>query len=290
MKRISAMRRISQRCCTSTATQARGLLQSAMQKPTPSTSVPMQDGLWPEVCENKSVHMPSIGRGQLNTSREPRQFNFHGGKTALVVIDMQRDYICEGGFSHVTHKMSPLESIVPATANLLQMARDAGLLVVHTLESHDPRKEGDEDFAEGELGQTPHMRIGAEGPMGRLLLRGEYGNGIIDELTPVDGELVVYKPGKGAFHNTPMHRILPAYGITKLIVAGVTTEVSVQTTLREASGLGYQCVMVEDCTDSFSDHFKMATIHSIRAQQGLLGTWTTDLSSVEKGLTCAGLL
>jgi len=261
-----------------------------MQKPTPATSV--HDGLWPEVSSEKKVLMPSIGgMGDVEASREPRKFNFKGGKTALVMIDMQRDYICEGGFSHLAHKMSPLENIVPATANLLQMARDAGLLVVHTLESHDPRKEEEEKkLAEEALGRPQEMRIGAEGPMGRLLVRGEHGNGIIDELTPVDGELVVYKPGKGAFHHTPMHRILPAYGITNLIVAGVTTEVSVQATLREASGLGYQCVMVEDCTDSFSDHFKMETIHNIRAQRGLLGTWTTDLSSVEQGMHTAGLL
>jgi len=211
------------------------------------------------------------------------------GNTALLVIDMQRDFIYDGGFGSVANNTAPLKSIVPATSALLDMARQAGLLVVHTLESHEPEI-SDYKVSACLDQRTPEMRIGTEGPMGRLLVRGEYGNGIIDELTPVNGELVVYKPGKGAFHSTPMARILPAYGISTLIVAGVTTEVCVQQTIREANDHGYQCVMVEDCTESYVSEMKTATIDSIRACGERLNTWTANLDTVERGLYTSGCL
>ncbi|MGB5975481.1 MAG: isochorismatase family cysteine hydrolase, partial [Nodosilinea sp.] len=118
------------------------------------------------------------------------------------------------------------------------------------------------------------FKIGDRGPMGRILVLGEPGNGIIPELAPLPAEVVISKPGKGAFYATELETHLKSQGITHLIIAGVTTEVCVQTTMREANDRGYECLLVEDATESYFPEFKRATLEMVRAQGGIVG-WTS---------------
>jgi nicotinamidase-related amidase len=212
----------------------------------------------------------------------PSAFVFEPQHTALVIIDMQRDFIEPGGFGEsLGNDVSLLAGIVPTVAELLALARRAGLLVVHTRESHAP------DLSDcppaKRLRGAPQMRIGEPGPMGRILVRGEPGNAIIDALAPVDGELVIDKPGKGAFYATSLGEDLNARGITHLLFAGVTTEVCVQTSMREANDRGYECLLIEDATASYFPAFKQASVEMIRSQGGIVG-WTAPLAALKKDL------
>ena len=130
---------------------------------------------------------------------------------------------------------------------------------------------------------VPRMRIGDPGPMGRILIRGEPGNAIVDALAPVDGELLIDKPGKGAFHATTLADELQRRGITHLVFAGVTTEVCVQTTMREANDRGYECLLIEDATASYFPAFKQVSLEMIRSQGGIVG-WTAPLAALKMGL------
>ncbi|HYJ99062.1 MAG TPA: cysteine hydrolase, partial [Burkholderiaceae bacterium] len=152
--------------------------------------------------------------------------------------------------------------------------RAAKGFVVHTRESHAPDL-SDCPRAKRERG-APTLRIGDVGPMGRILVRGEPGNQIIPELTPVTGELVIDKPGKGAFHSTPLHHELLRRGFTHLVFMGVTTEVCVQTSMREANDRGYDALLLEDCTESYFPAFKAAAIEMIVAQGGIVGWCATS--------------
>lgn len=208
----------------------------------------------------------------------PSPFAFEASKTALVVIDMQRDFIEPGGFgAALGNDVSLLSGIVPDVARLLHHAREHGWLVVHTRESHaadlsdcPPAKR---------LRGRPSARIGDVGPMGRILVRGEPGNAIVDTLVPIGGELVIDKPGKGAFYATRLGEELSQRGITHLVFAGVTTEVCVQTSMREANDRGYDCLLIEDATASYLPAFKEATLAMIRSQGGIVG-WTASLAQL----------
>ena len=212
----------------------------------------------------------------------PSSFVFEPQHTALVIIDMQRDFIEPGGFGEsLGNDVSLLADIVPTVAELLALARQAGLLVVHTRESHAP------DLSDcppaKRLRGAPQMRIGEPGPMGRILVRGEPGNAIVDALAPVDGELVIDKPGKGAFYAPRLSEALSVRGITHLLFAGVTTEVCVQTSMREANDRGYECLLIEDATASYFPAFKQASLEMIRSQGGIVG-WTAPLAALKEGL------
>ncbi|WP_122156013.1 cysteine hydrolase [Paraburkholderia sp.] len=212
----------------------------------------------------------------------PSPFVFEPHYTALVIIDMQRDFIEPGGFGEsLGNDVSLLAQIVPTVVELLALARKAGLLVVHTRESHAP------DLSDcppaKRLRGAPQMRIGDPGPMGRILVRGEPGNAIVDALAPLDGELVIDKPGKGAFYATPLSGELNARSITHLLFAGVTTEVCVQTSMREANDRGYECLLIEDATASYFPAFKQASLEMIRSQGGIVG-WTAPLAALKEGL------
>lgn len=166
--------------------------------------------------------MPAITRAR------PSPFIFEASHTALIVIDMQRDFIEPGGFGEsLGNDVSLLASIVPTVARLIDHARNERWLVVHTRESHAP--DLSDCPAAKRLRGAPQARIGDMGPMGRILVRGEPGNAIVDELAPIAGELVIDKPGKGAFYATGLGEKLAQRGITHLVFAGVTTEVCVQT-------------------------------------------------------------
>jgi nicotinamidase-related amidase len=215
-----------------------------------------------------------MAEDMIEVAAEPFAYTFPPGKTALVVIDMQRDFVEPGGFGETLgNDVSLLTAIVPTVRALLDLFRAQGWPIVHTRESHSPDL-ADCPPAKRDRG-APKLRIGDEGPMGRILVRGEPGNDIIPELAPMPGEIVLDKPGKGAFYATALGDILRLKGITHLVFAGVTTEVCVQTTMREANDRGYDCLLVEDATESYFPEFKQAAIAMIRAQGGIVG-WTTD--------------
>ncbi len=202
----------------------------------------------------------------------PFAYAFEPAHTALVIIDMQRDFIEPGGFGETLgNDVSLLEAIVPACQAVLAAWRSAGGLVVHTREAHLADL-SDCPPAKRNRGQ-PSLRIGDLGPMGRILVMGEPGNQIIPALAPVAGELVIDKPGKGAFYATGLHETLQARGITHLLFMGVTTEVCVQTSMREANDRGYDSLLLEDCTESYFPAFKAAAVEMMRAQGAIVG-WT----------------
>jgi biuret amidohydrolase len=212
----------------------------------------------------------------------PYPFPFTPGETALIVIDMQRDFIEPGGFGDVLgNDVSTLKAAIEPVARLLTLFRAKGWPVIHTRESHLP------DLSDcppaKRLRGKPGLRIGDQGPMGRILVRGEPGNGIVDPCTPIAGEIEIDKPGKGAFYRTDLQLILERKGVTHLVFAGVTTEVCVQTSMREANDRGYECLVVEEATESYFPAFKQATLAMIRAQGGIVG-WTATLADVERAL------
>jgi len=213
---------------------------------------------------------------------KPYDFDMEPKQTALVVIDMQRDFIEPGGFgSSLGNDVSLLQRIIPTTRKLIDAARKAGIPIIHTREAHKPDM-SDCPPAKRRRGNSG-TRIGDKGPMGRVLIDGEPGNEIISVLAPITGEYEIAKPGKGAFYNTGIQDILDRHGIQKIIFAGVTTEVCVQTSMREANDRGYDCVLVEDATESYFPEFKRATIDMIIAQGGIVG-WVTTCDEVIKSL------
>jgi biuret amidohydrolase len=213
---------------------------------------------------------------------QPYPYTFEVATTALVVIDMQRDFIEPGGFGEALgNDVSRLEAIVPTVKALLDWGRQQGLRVVHTREGHRPDLT---DCPPAKLRRgDPSMRIGAPGPMGRILVDGEPGNDIIPAVAPRPGETVIVKPGKGAFWATVLDEVLKVTGVTHLIVAGVTTEVCVQTTMREANDRGYDCLLVEDATESYFPEFKAATLAMVRAQGAIVG-WTAPFAALRSAL------
>jgi nicotinamidase-related amidase len=209
----------------------------------------------------------------------PYPYPLDPAHTALVVIDMQRDFIEKGGFGDsLGNDVGRLEAIVPTTARLLSLFRRKGWAIVHTREAHLPDLS---DCPPSKIRRgNASLRIGEAGAMGRLLVRGEPGNQIVPDLSPIDGEIVIDKPGKGMFWATGLHEILQGLGITHLVFAGVTTEVCVQTSMREANDRGYESLLIEDATESYFPQFKAATIEMIAAQGGIVG-WVTPFAELE---------
>jgi nicotinamidase-related amidase len=206
----------------------------------------------------------------ITVAAEPFDFKLVPARTALVVIDMQRDFVEPGGFgASLGNDVTQLNSAIAPIAALLAAWRARGWPVLHTRECHRP------DLSDcppaKRLRGEPSLRIGDLGPMGRVLIAGEPGAGIIAELTPADGEWVVDKPGKGMFWDTGLHEQLQAAGISHLVFTGVTTEVCVQTSMREANDRGYDCLIVEDGTASYFPEFKAAALAMLVAQGGIIG-------------------
>jgi nicotinamidase-related amidase len=207
----------------------------------------------------------------------PYPFTFDPATTALVVIDMQRDFLEPGGFGEsLGNDVEQLRRTIEPTAALLTGCRAAGLYIVHTREGHLPDLS---DCPPAKLARgAPSKRIGDLGPRGRILIRGEEGHDIIDELAPVAGEPVLDKPGKGAFYATRFGDMLAERGIKSLVVAGVTTEVCVHTTVREANDRGYECLVLADCVGSYFPEFQRIGIEMIAAQGGIFG-WVSTSSA-----------
>jgi nicotinamidase-related amidase len=209
---------------------------------------------------------------------EPSPIELEWARTALVIIDMQRDFMEPGGFGETLgNDISQLGRAVKPIAALLAAARHHGILVVHTREGHLPDL-SDVPPAKIERG-APSLRIGDPGPMGRILIRGEAGHDIIPELRPLDSEIVIDKPGKGAFYATDLGDVLQKYGIENLLVCGVTTEVCVNTTVREANDRGYRCVVLSDACASYFPEFHEMGLKMIKAQGGIFG-WVSDSAAV----------
>ena len=215
-------------------------------------------------------------------SADPFAFPFNRDSLGLIIIDMQRDFVEPGGFgASLGNDVSRLGAIVPTIARLLAGFRNAGLHVIHTRECHKPDLS---DLPDSKRNRgAPDLRIGAPGPMGRLLVAGEAGVDIIPELAPVAGEPVLDKPGKGAFYRTDFEAILQKYRLQYLVFAGVTTEVCVQSTMREANDRGYDCLLATDATESYFPSFKAATIEMITAQGGIVG-WAAPTDPIVEAL------
>jgi nicotinamidase-related amidase len=213
---------------------------------------------------------------------EPEPLPVNWDRTAIVVIDMQRDFLEPGGFGETLgNDVSLLAKAIKPIKSLLERARKKGILVIHTREGHRPDL-SDAPRAKVERG-APSLRIGARGPMGRILIRGEAGHDIIPELYPVDGEPVIDKPGKGAFFATDLHTMLINRSIETLVVCGVTTEVCVHTTVREANDRGYRCIVPSDCCGSYFPEFHEMGLKMIKAQGGIFG-WVSDSKRVLEAL------
>jgi nicotinamidase-related amidase len=205
---------------------------------------------------------------------QPYEFEFQPASCALVIIDMQRDFVDPGGFGEALgNDVSLLRKAIAPTRSVLDAARRREMLVIHTREGHRP------DLSD--LPSSKKLRgrlkngIGDPGPMGRILVRGEYGHDIVDELKPAPGEPVVDKPGKGAFYATDLDSMLRNRGIRSLVVCGVTTEVCVNSSVREANDRGYDCLVLEDCVGSYFPEFQRAALEMIKAQGGIFG-WVSD--------------
>jgi nicotinamidase-related amidase len=216
----------------------------------------------------------------------PYPFELDPATTALVVIDMQRDFLLPGGFGALLgNDVSMLTKVIEPLQTVLDAARALGMLVIHTREGHRPDMSDcpPAKVARGHL-DTP---IGAEGPFGRVLIRGEEGHGIIEELAPADGEVVLDKPGKGAFYATDLELLLRNAQITSLIVTGVTTEVCVHTTVREANDRGFECLVPSDCVGSYFAEFQEVGLKMIAAQGGIFGWVATSqdlLAALEQSM------
>ncbi len=215
---------------------------------------------------------------QASFKAEPYPLQFDPATTALLIIDMQRDFLESGGFGEMLgNDVSLLRSTIEPCKRVLEAARRIGMIIIHTREGHRP------DLADAPPAKLARGKlkvgIGDQGPMGRVLVRGEHGHDIIPELYPTAGEPVIDKPGKGSFYETDLQLILQNNKIATLIVCGVTTEVCVHTTVRQANDRGYECLVVSDCVGSYFPEFQRVALEMIKAQGGIF-CWVTDSQEV----------
>jgi biuret amidohydrolase len=218
----------------------------------------------------------------IEVEADPFAFQLEPRQTALVVIDMQRDFVERGGFGETLgNDVTRLQEIVPKVAALIALFRRKAWPIIHTRECHKP------DLSDcppaKRLRGDPTLRIGDHGPLGRVLIAGAPGAAIIEACAPAAGEIVIDKPGKGMFYATDMQGRLDALRVTHLVFAGVTTEVCVQTSMREANDRGFECLLVEDATESYFPAFKTAALEMIKAQGAIVG-WVTPLAKLEEAL------
>jgi nicotinamidase-related amidase len=218
----------------------------------------------------------------LALEAQPYEYRFDPKTTALIIIDMQRDFLEPGGFAEsLGDDVSKLRRAIEPLKKVLKAARDSKMLIIHTREGHRPDL-SDAPPAKLARGHAK-FKIGDIGPMGRILIRGEPGHDIISELYPHEGEPIIDKPGKGSFYQTDLSLILQNKSIKTLIICGVTTEVCVHTTMRDGNDRGYECCILEDCVASYFPDFHKASIELTKAQGGIFG-WVSDSSKLIKAL------
>lgn len=211
---------------------------------------------------------------------EPFDFSLKTENPCLIVIDMQKDFLYPAGFgASLGNNVSLLEPAVPIISKLLSVFRSKKLPIIHTREAHKP--DLSDCYDSKRLRGNPQLKIGDKGPMGRILIDGEEGADIIDELKPLAGEYEIVKPGKGAFYNTELPILLKKLKVKQLIFTGVTTEVCVQTTMREANDRGFECLLVEDGTESYFPEYKQQTINMITAQNAIVGWVAHSLDVID---------
>jgi nicotinamidase-related amidase len=216
---------------------------------------------------------------------EPYGFEFEPATTALLMIDFQRDFVYPGGFGEALgNDTSPLLKALPPAERVLKACREAGIFVIHTREGH--RSDLSDLPPSKKVRGRGKITIGDVGPMGRILVRGELGHDIVEEVYPIDGEPVVDKPGKGAFYATDLDAILKMKGIKQLVVCGVTTEVCVHTSVREANDRGYDALVLSDAVGSYFPEFQRVALEMIKAQGGIFG-WVGDSERFLRALATA---
>lgn len=214
----------------------------------------------------------------VGVDAEPYSFSLSVDRCALLIIDMQRDFLEPGGFGEMLgNDVGQLRRTIEPNRILLDCWRAAGLPVIHTREGHQPDLS---DLPPAKKGRGRGAKtIGDDGPMGRILIRGEAGHDIIPEVYPLPTESVIDKPGKGAFFATELQSLLDGRGLSQLVVTGVTTEVCVNTTVREANDRGFECLVLEDCVGSYFPEFQEMGLKMIKAQGGIFG-WVTHSSKL----------
>lgn len=206
----------------------------------------------------------------LTIPAEPHAVTVDLAQTALIVIDMQKDFLYPGGFGALLgNDTSLLRRTIEPIQAMLSFARERGMTVIHTREGHLPDLS---DCPPTKLDRWPAgTRIGDMGPMGRILIRGEEGHAIIDEVAPLPDELVIDKPGKNAFYATELEPYLRQRGIVNLLITGVTTDVCCSATTIAANDRGFNAIVLADCVASYSPERHAATLAVIKAQGGIFG-------------------
>ena len=215
-----------------------------------------------------------------NVRADPYEFEFQPFTVALLIIDMQRDFVDPGGFGEALgNDVSLLRKAIPPTIRVLNAAREAGILIIHTREGHRP------DLADLHPSKKARGRlasgIGDPGPMGRILVRGEPGWQIIPELAPLPGEVVIDKPGKGSFCATDLELVLRTKSIENIVLAGITTDVCVHTTMREANDRGFECLLLSDCTAATDRGNHEAALKMVTMQHGVFGAHAPSTAVLE---------
>lgn len=215
----------------------------------------------------------------MKIDAKPYEYNFETSKTALIVIDMQKDFCTHGGFGELLgNDLTEVIKIIPNVQRVIEFCREKGIMIIYTREGHLPDLS---DCPKSKLERTRKggAGIGDMGPMGRIMIRGEEGNSIIEELSPRDDDIEIDKPGKGAFYKTNLEDVLIEHGIENLLFTGVTTHCCVHSTIREANDRGYECLLIEDGCAAFDKKDHQAAIDMTIQQSALFG-WTASVDQV----------
>ena len=215
---------------------------------------------------------------KVKIDAEPKPVEINPSKTALILIDMQKDFLLHGGYGEsLGNNVDNLSPAIAPTKKILEFARKMKLLIIHTREGHLPDLS---DCPPTKLLRWPKgKRIGDRGPMGRILIRGEQGHAIINEVAPIKDEIVIDKPGKNAFHKTNLEKILRERGIVNILFTGVTTDVCCSTSVSGANDIGFNAIVMSDCMASYDPERHTAALNIIKAQGGIFG-WVTDSQKV----------